>query len=85
MSNLADYFSKNRYLPKYKIGDRVRGIWNGIPFTGDVAIDTMVDEYEGPYVIVFSDLPIRDESETVYNIIKCKHYDIETLKNDSNS
>lgn len=75
MSNLAAYFAENRYKHKYNLGDRVRGIWNGVPFAGSVAIDTLVDEYEGPYVMVFTDLPVKHEGGTS-TLIKVKHSDI---------
>lgn len=76
MNKMSEYFSKNRYHCQYHLGDRVRGIWNGIPFTGSVQIDTLVDEYEGPYVIVYSDLPIKDDTGAFRTMIKIAHSDI---------
>ena len=78
MSTLSEYFRENRYHFKYHLGDRVRGIWNGIPFTGSVAIDTKVYEDEEPHVLVFSDLPIMLD-EITYTLIKCTHDQIESL------
>lgn len=75
MANLIDYFNKVTYKPKYIIGDRVRGLWNNIPFSGSVQIDTLLDEYEGPYVIVYSDLPIKHDGNFL-SYIKVKHEDI---------
>jgi hypothetical protein len=72
MSNYAKYFSENRYKSTYHLGDRVRGRWNGIPFSGTVQIDTLVDEYDGPYVIVYSDLPIKDSNNIIHTMIKVK-------------
>ena len=68
MPSLAEYFNKNRYKPKWLIGDRVEGKWNGIPFVGSVGNDTLVNETEGPRVSVFVDLPILHEGK-IYNII----------------
>ena len=42
MASLAEYFEKNRYKPKYFLGDRVFGYWNKIPFIGTVGNDTVI-------------------------------------------
>jgi hypothetical protein len=78
MSNLAEYFRENRYVAKYHLGDRVRGLWNQIPFVGSVCIDTMIDEYEGSYALISVDLPIVFENIT-YTMIKIKPEEIERL------
>lgn len=78
MTNLAQYFEKNRYKPKYKIGDRVHGTWNKIPFRGSVANDSLVSEEVGPIVSIFLDLPIVHKNIT-HNIIVVTHKNI--LKN----
>lgn len=59
MASLAEYFTKHRYKPKYFLGDRVRGFWNNIPFSGSVANDSQVDDSQEPKVSVFLDLPIK--------------------------
>lgn len=79
MSNLVKYFSENRYQFTYHLGDRVRGIWNGIPFTGTVQLDTLLDEYDGPFVIVYSDLPVK-HGDTVYTMLRVSHENISYLK-----
>jgi hypothetical protein len=79
MSNLAEYFEKNRYKPKYFIGDRVQGKWNGIPFRGTVGNDTLISEIEGPRISVFSDLPIKYKG-TYYSVIIVKHKDVKEFK-----
>lgn len=71
MPSLIAYFEKNRYKPKWFIGDRVSGKWNGIPFVGTVGNDSLVSEYEGPRVSVFLDLPIVYKKE-VHNIVFVK-------------
>jgi len=75
MPNIAEYFQKNRYQPKYKMGDRICGFYNKIPFRGSVANDSLVSEDEGPKVSVFLDLPIRCNQRT-YTIITIQHKDI---------
>lgn len=75
---MSDYFAKNRYQCKYHLGDRVRGTWNNIPFTGSVAIDTVVEDGAHPIVIIFSDLPILFDG-VQYTLIKSKHDDITKL------
>lgn len=71
MVSLAEYFVKNRYKAKYSIGDRVRGVYNGVPFAGSVGNDTLISEEEGPRVSVHLDLPIEGKS-----VIIVKHKDI---------
>lgn len=75
MTTLAEYFSANRQPAKYHMGDRVRGFFDGIPFSGTVAADTVVYEHLGPMVRVFLDLPIiRDHG--IHNIIMVGYEDI---------
>lgn len=78
MTTLSEYFAENRYSCKYYLGDRVRGLWNGIPFTGSVAIDTKIYDSEPPHVLVFSDLPIQHSGIT-YTLIKCTHEQLHKL------
>jgi hypothetical protein len=75
MATLKEYFEKNRYSAKYHLGDRIRGFWNKIPFSGTVAIDSVVYEGEKPHITVFLDLPIKYEN-TIHTIINIKHSDI---------
>ena len=75
MATLEEYFAKNRYSAKYHLGDRIRGIWNNIPFSGTVAIDSVVYEGEKPHITVFLDLPVCHDG-SVHTIIKIKHSDI---------
>ncbi len=79
MGNLADYFEKDRYKPKYFIGDRVSGKWNKIPFIGTVGNDTLINEIEGPRITVHLDLPIVLTGKT-HTVIIAKHKDIKPLK-----
>ena len=76
MGNLSDYFERRQlHIPVYNIGDRVRGIVNGIPISGTVGNDTLVSLEEGPYVLLHLDLPVNGSM-----IMKCKHKDIGLLE-----
>jgi hypothetical protein len=79
MSNLAEYFAKNRYQAKWQIGDRVTGKWNKIPFVGSVGNDTLINETEGPRVTVHLDLPIKFKDK-VYTFIITTPKDIKAYK-----
>ncbi len=79
MASLTEYFSKNRYHPKYFLGDRVFGYWNKIPFIGTVGNDTVINEVEGPRISIQLDLPIKYKDE-IKNVIIVKHKDIKPLK-----
>ena len=76
MGNLTEYYEKNPlHVPIYNIGDRVRGVVNGIPVSGTVGNDTLVSLEEGPYVLLHLDLPVNGST-----IMKCKHKDIGLLE-----
>jgi hypothetical protein len=77
MGNLADYFERNAYKPKYFLGDRVYGKFNGIPFIGTVGNDRVVS-LAGPEITVLLDLPIKYKDE-VKNVIIVKHKDIKQV------
>jgi hypothetical protein len=79
MANYAEYFAKNRYQPKYQIGDRVRGVWNKIPFSGTVCIDSKIGDEQDARVIIQSDLPIKYK-DGFASIIQVKHKDLDYLK-----
>ncbi len=74
MGNLADYFERNAYKPKYFLGDRVYGKFNGVPFIGTVGNDRVVS-LAGPEITVLLDLPIKYKDE-IKNVIIVKHKDI---------
>lgn len=78
MSSLTAYFESKAYKPKYHLGDRVFGKWNGIPFIGSVGNDRVID-LSGPQITITLDLPIKFETRT-YNVIIVKHKDIQRLK-----
>lgn len=78
MANYAEYFEKNRYQPKYQIGDRVFGKYNKIPFIGSVGNDRYINDANGPEVTIHLDLPMQD-SEITRRVIIVKHKDIKRL------
>lgn len=79
MGNLADYFARNAYKPKYFLGDRVFGRWNKIPFIGTVGNDTVISEIEGPRISIHLDLPIVLTGK-MHTVIIVKHKDVKPLK-----
>jgi len=78
MSNLAEYFEKIAYKPKYQIGDRVQGTWNKIPYRGTVGNDTCLDGVN-PRVSIHLDLPIK-HSDRVHNYIFVTPSEIKPFK-----
>jgi hypothetical protein len=78
MANYREYFERVAYKPQYLIGDRVRGVYNKIPFVGTVGNDTVISLEEGPRVSVHLDLPMR-LTEGVKSVIIVAHKDIKPL------
>lgn len=78
MGNVADYFERIGYKPKYEIGERVFGHFGKIPFVGTVGNDTQISHIEGPRVSIHLDLPIKVDKEYKCVII-VKHKDIKRL------
>jgi hypothetical protein len=79
MGSQTDYFERIGYRPRYWIGDRVIGQWNGIPFVGSVGNDTVVSNIEGPRISIHLDLPMQHNGQ-VHGVIIVKHKDIRPLK-----
>lgn len=73
--NYSEYFKKHGYKPKYFLGDRVRGLWNKVPFVGTVYIDHRPYVDVPASVKVHLDLPIKYD-EKVFNLISVSHKDI---------
>lgn len=63
--NLADYFFQNRYKPSWKMGERVFGKKEGIPFIGTVGNDTEISKEEGPRVSIHLDLPFPKNKSSI--------------------
>lgn len=79
MSSLAEYFAQHRPQPRYAFGDRVDGVYKGIPYVGTAYGDNMRNETEGPMVSIHLDLPMKLGSEWV-SYIRVKYKDIKGLR-----
>jgi len=77
--NLAEYFEANCPKPKYKVGDRVEGTYQKIPYVGTVYTDNMRNELEGVMVSIHLDLPIKI-AKTWHEYIRVKYKDIKGLR-----
>ena len=77
--NLADYFNANRPEPKYNFGDRVEGVYKGIPYVGTAYTDNQRNETEGPMASIHLDLPMKLGAEWV-SYIRVKYKDIKGLR-----
>ena len=79
MGRQSDWFIARGYKHTYDLGDRIMGIWNGIPFVGSVGNDRLVNDNDGPEITVHLDLPIRFEDK-IHRIIITKHADVVRFK-----
>jgi hypothetical protein len=79
MSSLAEYFEANRPKPKYKFGDRVEGVYQGIPYVGTAYTDNMRNETEGPRVSIHLDLPMKIDNSWL-TMIRVKYKEIKGLR-----
>ena len=79
MSNLAEYFEANRPKPRYKFGDRVEGVNQGIPYVGTAYTDNMRSELECVRVSIHLDLPIKIGVEW-HNYIRASYKEIKGLR-----
>ena len=77
--NLAEYFSANRPKPKYAFGDRVEGVYKGMPYVGTAYTDNMRNELEGPMVSVHLDLPMKIGKE-YHQYIRVKYKEIKGVR-----
>ena len=75
-ANLAEYFAANRPQPYWQGGERIQGLYNGIPFIGTVAYEIMRNEDEGMMVAIQLDLPLKD-GDTWTTIIRVKPQSIQ--------
>jgi len=79
MGSLAEYFAEHRPKPKYQFGDRVEGVYKGIPFVGTAYGDNMRSGLDGPMVSIHLDLPMKLDNEYV-NYIRVKYKEIKGLR-----
>jgi hypothetical protein len=77
--NLAEYFEQHRPKTRYKFGDRVEGVYKGIPYVGSAYTDNMRNELEGPMVSIHLDLPMKIDS-VWHNYIRVKYKEIKGLR-----
>ena len=79
MANLAEYFAANRPKPRYAFGDRVEGMYKGVPWVGTAYTDNQRNLDEGPMVHVHLDLPMKVGSQWL-NYIRVNNQDIKGLR-----
>jgi hypothetical protein len=75
-ANLAEYFAANRPQPHWQGGERIEGLYNGVPFVGTVAYENMRNEDEGLMAAIHLDLPLKD-GDTWTTIIRVKPQSIQ--------
>jgi hypothetical protein len=80
MASLTDYFEKTIPKPKYQFGDRVDGVYQGVPFVGTVGTDNIRNLEEGPMVTVSLDLPLKTADSLHMTFIRVKYKDIKGLR-----
>ena len=73
----AIYFYMNRYKPKYFLGDKVKGKYNDVSWTGTVLNDTYLNDEEGPYILVYLDKSMKIDGDE-RNILKLKHDEVKS-------
>jgi hypothetical protein len=80
MASLTDYFEKTIPKPKYQFGDRVDGVYQGVPFVGTVGTDNIRSLEEGPMVTVSLDLPLKTADSLHMTFVRVKYKDIKGLR-----
>ena len=80
MPSLGEYFSQNRYQPKYEFMARVTGLYKGIRYIGSVGNDTVISEDRGPELHILLDLPLKIDGE-YKTVLVVKHKDVKRLTN----
>jgi hypothetical protein len=78
--NLADYFEKNRYKPKYEFMARVTGMYGKIRWIGSVGNDTVISEQRGPELHIHLDLPLKIDGKYT-RVLVCTHKGVTRLTN----
>ena len=80
MGNLTEYFEKTIPKPRYQFGDRVEGVYKGIPFVGTVGTDNIRSLEEGPMVTVSLDLPLKTKDSIHMTFVRVQYKDIKRLR-----
>ena len=76
---LDEYYTANRPKPKYAFGDRVEGVYQGIPYVGTAYTDNMRNELEGPMVSIHLDLPMKIDG-VLHNNLRVTYKQIKGLR-----
>ena len=77
--NQSEYFEQHRPKPKYNFGDRVEGVYQGIPYVGTAYTDNMRNESEGPMVSIHLDLPMSID-KVLHRYIRVTYKQIKGLR-----
>ena len=80
MGNLTEYFQRTLPKPRYQFGDRVEGVFEGVPFVGTAYTDNVRNLEEGPRVSIGLDLPLKTQTHTYPDRIRVKYEDIKGLR-----
>ena len=80
MSSLAEYFAQHRPQPRYQMGDRVEGVYQGVPYIGTVGGDNLRNYDQGPIVTIFLDLPLKAGEIWHHTFIRVKYKDIKARR-----
>jgi hypothetical protein len=78
--NQSEYFLHNRPKPRYNFGDRVEGVYQGIPYVGTAYTDNMRSELEGPMVSIHLDLPLKAKGQPYVDYIRVGYKSIKGLR-----
>lgn len=80
MSSLTEYFAKTLPKPRYQFGDRVEGVYQGVPYVGTVGTDNVRNLQEGPRVTIHLDLPLKTKDSVHLNFIRVQYKEIKGLR-----
>jgi len=80
MGNLTEFFERTIDKPRYRFGDRVSGVYQGVPFVGTVGVDNIRNAAEGPMVMISLDLPLRLKSGLHLTLIRVQYKNIRSLR-----
>jgi hypothetical protein len=80
MSSLTEYFSKTLPKPRYQFGDRVEGVYQGVPYVGTLGTDNVRNLQEGARVTIHLDLPLKPKDSVHLNFIRVQYKEIKGLR-----
>ena len=80
MASLTEYFERTIPKPRYQFGDRVEGVYMGVPFVGTVGTDNIRSEQEGPRVTVHLDLPLKTQDSVHMSFVRVEYKDIKGVR-----